>query len=346
MTLSPTFTITNTIANALTTIERARGFLAGATLSGEWIKERQNKAFILEAYSTTHIEGTQLTLEESELLLSGEKLKLADPDDVKELLNYRQAFELVAHYLEDGSAITEGLIREIHKALVEGVRGNSAAPGEYRKVQNYVVNSETKQVIYTPPSAFEVHIMMSELVQWINQKQEINPILIAGIAQFQLVHIHPFLDGNGRSARLLSTLCLYQYGYDFKRLFSLSEYYDRNRPDYYQAIQSVREKAMDMTNWLDYFTRALSTQLQELVEESTNVIKKDNWKRKYDLSGRQEIAVTYAFKNGTLTIQDYERLASGIPRRTLQRDLKDLVDQGVFAVEGATHQLVYRLNQS
>jgi Fic family protein len=70
-------------------------------------------------------------------------------------------------------------------------------------------------------------------------------VIVAGIAQFQLVHIHPFVDGNGRSARLLSTLCLYRTGYDFKRLFTISEYYDRDRPAYYKALQSVRESGMD-----------------------------------------------------------------------------------------------------
>lgn len=346
MPLEAKFSISNSITQSLSVIERARGFLAAATLSTDWIKEMQSKAFILEAYSTTHIEGTQLTLEESELLLSGKKLLSANPDDVKELLNYKKAFALVANYLDDGSAITEVLVREIHKALVQDVRGNSAAPGEYRKIQNYVVNSKTKEVIYTPPAAFEVPIMMSELLQWINAEQNISPILVAGISQFQLVHIHPFLDGNGRSARLLSTLCLYRHGYDFKRLFSLSEYYDRNRTDYYKAIQSVRENAMDMTHWLNYFTQGLATQLQELVEQGTRTIKKDILKNKYHLSKRQELAINYVLQNGRLTIQEYEQLSKETPRRTLQRDLKTLLDKGIFSMEGSTHQIIYRLNQN
>ncbi|MBM3857304.1 MAG: Fic family protein [Verrucomicrobia bacterium] len=338
------FTITNSITQALSAIERARGFLAAATLSADWIKEMQSRAFVLEAYSTTHIEGAQLTFEESELLLSGKKLSAPDPDDVKELLNYRKAFELVATYLDDGSAITEALVREIHKALVQDVRGNSAAPGEYRKLQNYVVNSKTKEIIYTPPAAFEVPIMMAELLHWINEEQNISPILVAGIAQFQLVHIHPFLDGNGRSARLLSTLCLYHHGYDFKRLFSLSEYYDRNRTDYYKAIQSVRENEMDMTQWLNYFIEGLATQLQELVTQGTRAIKKDVLKNKFNLSSRQAVAIDSILKNGSLTIQEYELLLPDVPRRTLQRDLKVLVDKQVLLVGGSTHHINYRLN--
>ncbi len=78
---------------------------------------------------------------------------------------------------------------------------------------------------------------------------------MSGIAQFQFVHIHPFLEGNGRTSRLLSTLGLYRAGYDFKRLFTISEYYDRDRASFYKAIQSVRESDMDMTGWLEDFRR-------------------------------------------------------------------------------------------
>jgi Fic family protein len=77
---------------------------------------------------------------------------------------------------------------------------------------------------------------MREFVDWMNSADELSPVLISGIAQFQFVHIHPFIDGNGRTARLLSTLILYKTGYDFKRLFSISEFYDKDRPSYYQAI--------------------------------------------------------------------------------------------------------------
>ena len=85
----------------------------------------------------------------------------------------------------------------------------------------------------------------------------IHPVLVAGIAQFQFVHIHPFVDGNGRTSRLLRPCCLYRAGYDFKRLFTLSEFYDRDRSAFYAALQSVREQDMDLTGWLDYFVHGL-----------------------------------------------------------------------------------------
>src|SRR6267378_8440011 len=217
----------------------------------------QKRALVLEAHYTTHIEGTQLTLEQSERILAGQKVRGARPDDAQELLNYKKAFELVSGYLESGELITEALIRQIHKRLVQGVRGNKASPGEYRRIQNYIVNLRMGEKTYTPPPPLEVPQMMTDFVSWLQKDTQIHPVIVAGIAQFQLVHIHPFVDGNGRTARLLSTLCLYRSGYDFKKLFTISEYYDRNRQDYYNALQSVRNNNMDLTSWLEYFSSAL-----------------------------------------------------------------------------------------
>jgi len=267
MDFSPRFTITNRITAALTLVERARGFLDAAKLSEDWISEMQARALLREAHSTTHLEGTQLTLEQAERIFAGQAVPEANPDDQMELLNYRNAFDLVAGYLGSEAPITEDLIKEIHRRLVVGVRGDRARPGEYRTIQCYVVNTATGRITYTPPPPQEAPGLMAELVAWLNAEREINPVLVAGIAQFQFVHIHPFCDGNGRTARLLSTLCLYRTGYDFKKLFTLSEYYDRDRPAYYGAIRSVRENDMDMTRWLEYFVEGLAAQLQEVQDQ-------------------------------------------------------------------------------
>ena len=340
--LQPRFTITNTITSGLTGIERARGFLEAASLSETWVRAMGERALVLEAHHTTHIEGTRLTLEQAERLWVGEAVPEADPDDARELLNYRRAFAFVSAYLDSGAPITEGLIREIHKHLVEGVRGGTAAPGEYRKVQNYVANAQTGEIVYRPPPAYEVPILMAELVTWLNQHGDTHPVLVSGIAQFQLVHIHPFLDGNGRTSRLLSTLCLYRAGYDFKRLFTISEYYDRDRSAFDQAIQDVREQGMDMTGWLEYFVEGLVAQLTEVRARGERAIYRDVLVREFGLSERQAQALGHVLEQGSMAIQDYERLCPGVHRRTLQRDLKQLVEKGLLSVEGATNQLRYR----
>jgi Fic family protein len=301
------------------------------------------RALLLEAHHTTHIEGTQLTLDEAARVWAGQRVEGANRDDVRELLNYREAFNLVAEYLGSGEPITEALIREIHKRLVKGVRGGSAQPGQYRLIQNYVANSHTGEVIYTPPPPEQVPPLTRELVEWLRADTDIHPVLMAGIAQFQLVHIHPFVDGNGRTSRLLSTLCLYRAGYDFKRLFSISEYYDRDRASFYAAIQGVHEQGMDLTGWLDYFVDGLATQMDEVKERGERVIRADVLAAKHRLNARQKLALRFLLEHGKMTIQDYGALLPKAHRRSLQRDLQGLVKARLVAASGATNLLEYRL---
>lgn len=338
---APRFTITHPIAMALTAIERARGFLEAAKLSDEWIERMSQRALLLEAHHTTHIEGTQLTLDEAERIWAGERVPGAHDDDVRELLNYRDAFELVAEYLNSGDPITEALIREIHRRLVDGVRGGSAQPGQYRRIQNVVASSRTREVIYTPPPPEQVAPLMLELVEWLRDEKEVHPVLVAGIAQFQLVHIHPFVDGNGRTSRLLSTLCLYRSGYDFKQLFTLSEFYDRDRAAFYRAIQGVRERDMDLTGWIEFFVEGLATQMNEVRQRGERVIRRDVIARRYGLNERQALGVEYLLGAGRMSIREYQALCPDVSRRTLQRDLTGLEKQEVIRHEGETNNLVY-----
>jgi len=186
---------------------------------------------------------------------------------------------------------------------------------------------------------------MAELVDWLNREQEVHPVLVSGISQFQFVHIHPFLDGNGRTSRLLSTLCLYRAGYDFKRLFTISEYYDRNRATFYQAIQGVRERGMDMTGWLEYFIEGLGTQLAEVRKRGEQAIRRDVLIKEHGLSDRQAKALGHIIEHGSLTIQNFEGLCPDVNRRSLQRDLKAMLDMALLVSEGATNKHVYRMKE-
>jgi Fic family protein len=341
--MTPNFTITNAITRDLTTIERARGFLDAATLSDEWVRRMSQRALLLEAHHTTHIEGTQLTLEQSQAVWEGKDAGTTNADDVRELLNYRDAFQLVSEYLSSGLPITETLIRSIHQKLVEGVRGEEGKPGAYRLVQNYVVSGKTGKPVYTPPPPEAVPGLMQDLVTWLQSDSEIHPVLIAGIAQFELVHIHPFVDGNGRTSRLLSTLCMYRAGYDFKRLFTISEYYDRDRQAFYQAIQSVREQNMDLTSWLEFFAKGLATQLQETIERGRRAIRVGVLATDHQLNDRQLTAIEYLQDHALLDIEQFEAVCPGSTRRTLQRDLKRLVDVGILQTHGEARATRYSI---
>ena len=140
-------------------------------------------------------------------------------------------------------------------------------------------------------------------------------------------------------------MCLYRSGYDFKRLFTISEYYDRDRPAYYDAIQSVRESNMDLTGWLEYFTKGLATQMMEVRQRGEQVIRTDlilAKARKSGLKERQVSLLSFLLKQGKGSIAELDvNLKEN--RRTLQRDLKLLVEKG-FAQKvgtGATDPTKY-----
>jgi hypothetical protein len=122
--LNPTFTITNRMTAAITKIERARGFLEAAHLSEAWVRDMRAEALIKEAHHTTHIEGTQLTLEQAERLWKGEEVPQADPEDTRELLNYRDAFEFVSECLDSGDPITGGLETQMTEVRDRGERSS------------------------------------------------------------------------------------------------------------------------------------------------------------------------------------------------------------------------------
>ncbi len=171
-------------------------------------------------------------------------------------------------------------------------------------------------------------------MDWLNRDTGVHPVLVSGIAQFQLVHIHPFLDGNGRTSRLLSTMCLYRAGYDFKRLFSISEYYDRDRSAFYDALRGVRERAMDTTGWLEYFVEGLTSQLTEVRELGERAIRRDLMIKEHVLSERQAKALGHILDQGSMTIRDFEHLCTGVNRRSLQRDLKEMIEKGLLVPKG------------
>lgn len=341
----PKFIITNKINNELLEIERARGFLEAAQLKGEWIKDMQSAALILEAHHSTHIEGTQLTLSEAQRIFAGKPVTGVRPDDRQELLNYKDAMDFVSEYLDKKSEITEEVIRGIHRILVRDVRGGSLEPGCYRKVQNYVINSITGEIIYTPPSSDEVPALMKEFVEWLNEEKDISPILMAGVAQHRFVDIHPFLDGNGRTARVLCTLILYQNGYDFKRLFSLSEFYDKNRREYYDSIQSVREMGMDMTVWLEYFVKGLKNQMLEVKAKGEVVIKKEiiiERAVQAGLNDRQKKALVYLMENPSISRSEYVELC-GVSIRSANYDLAQMEKLGFIERSGVGRAIKYRI---
>ena len=232
----PNFRVTNKIIKYLTGIAAARELILNASLLPQWEVKLRKDAIVKMAHHSTSIEGNPLTLEQVKNLLAGKEISAWDKDK-KEIINYVKVLEFIDKLGEEGiENITEEITLKMHHFTTQGILPEDKS-GCYRKVPVAVVNAYGR-VIFQPPPENRVANLMKDFVLWLNsvQAQELYPVLLSGISHYEFVRIHPFVDGNGRTARALSTLILYLKGFDTKRFFALDDYYNENRGKYYAAL--------------------------------------------------------------------------------------------------------------
>ena len=270
--------------------------------------------------------------------------------DIQEVINYRN----VINYLDNVAIgeisqgkITEGVFKKIHILTEEKILPAEQC-GVYRKTQVVVKNSLTGEITFRPPPAIEVSFQIEDFFSWINSlpKDEIHPVLKAGITHYELVRIHPFVDGNGRAARSTATLVLFLDDYDIKKFFSLEEYYDRDASRYYQALKSASDG--NLTTWLEYFSEGLAIELTRIKEKvqrlSTDLrLKEKLGGKQVFLSERQITIMEYIQKVGFLNNQGFADLFPKISEDTILRDLHDLRKKGLVKKEGTTKAARYVL---
>ncbi len=342
---TPKFEYTHSIVKDLMNIEGAKEVIENSPILPVWQSRLQKEALVRQAHHTTRIEGTQLTIEQVRDLID-EKPIVARERDIQEVRNYLKVAAFIDEvYGDPNMELDLRTIRHIHYLILDGIEGGYE-PGEFRKIQNYVVNNKTKEVIYTPPSASEVPILMLELVDWLrsDEANQLSPLLKAGIAHYQLVDIHPFLDGNGRTARALANLILYHAGYDIKKLFSLEEYYDANPAGYYEALQSVRTTGV-LTTWLAYFTAGIAAEMQK-IKELVLTHSRDRALRdkigQIALSERQLAILAYVEKHGQITNRELQQLTN-LSHASAYKELLTLVESGVLVKKGKARGTHYVL---
>jgi Fic family protein len=173
----------------------------------------------------------------------------------------------------------------------------------------------------------------------------LNPPQKTPVRAFPATPNRPSTPPAAESARQRSdsALTLYRAGYDFKRLFTISEYYDRDRTAFYAAIQGVRDQGMDMTGWLEYFVEGLATQLHEVTERGKRAMKADLIAQQHQLNERQLKALRYLLDHDGMHIGQFEAMSPEVNKRTLQRDLRQMEALGLIVKRGAARQSFYSL---
>lgn len=215
-----------------------------------------------EAVLSSRIEGTQATLEDVFKYEAEEKVSEEGEieKDVREIINYRKAMSLAIDELKN-RPIGENLIKKIHFHLLSSVRGANKDRGNLRRIQVYIAAPGTpiEEATYIPPPITEIPSLLSNWESYINSEQEKDPLIQMGIAHYQFEAIHPFMDGNGRIGRLIIPLFLYQRKLLSYPLLYISEFFEKNRKDYYALLKRVSEEE-NWENWIRFFLTALTDQ--------------------------------------------------------------------------------------
>ena len=328
----PKFRLTNKIVADLTHIAEAKAVIERARLLPQAELRLRRQALIRMTHSSTAIEGNNLNIRQVEAVYAHKKIN-APVRDVYEVQNYLKALRWIEQIVKKQSAITERVILKIHK-LVTDKTLRPEESGHYRKNAVYIVRRKwgwPEETVYTGPDAKKVPALMSALAKWIaeSQAQNINPVVVAGIVHQEIAAIHPFSDGNGRTARAVATLVLYARGYDFRRLFALEDYYNKDRTKYDAAInigKMYEERRTDFTPWLEYFVRGFSEEIDNVKAKTIALSKRKAGKKiesQIYLNPDQVKVLDFLDQVGKITVQDVIDILKA-PRRTAQLELQRL----------------------
>jgi Fic family protein len=276
---NPNYRITPKIINCLTRIELVKEKVQYLPLTPIVLSSLRETARLYSTHYSTMIEGNRLEPSQIENVLKHDEHFPGRERDEDEVKGYYAALTQVEKWAAANNCITEKNIQFLHALLMSnGKIKVKSTP--YRDGQNVIRDSRTKAIIYLPPEVKDVKNLMMNMLVWINKNTDLPCPIVASIAHYQFVTIHPYYDGNGRTARLLTTLILHLGGYDLKGLYSLEEYYARNLGAYYDAI-SVGEShnyymgraESDITKWIEYFVEGMAISFENVLNRMTEADK-------------------------------------------------------------------------
>lgn len=365
----PKYTITNNILKSIGIVEACKEVIENAPLIPAYERQFQEDALVRTVYHGTHIEGNDLSFDQAQKVFMGagsetsaeevaEKTNIVARDrDIQEVINYRIVMqyidELFKEHKNEALNYTEHIIKEIHKLTVRRLVSEENQ-GHYRKSQVVLKDARTGEITFRPPPGVEVPYLMEDLVSWANniKARDNHPVVRAAVAHYALAAIHPFVEGNGRTARAFATLLLFAEGYDIKKLFSLEEYFDRDAEGYYSALIHTSNQARDLnerdlTGWVEYFTQGLAVELTRVKDRvrKLSVDSRIRTKRGQQivLSDRQIRLMEYLSENkkGGMTV--LRPLLSHVSEDTVLRELQDLVKKEILKKRGKTKGSYYEL---
>jgi len=342
---SPNFNYTNKTVKNLTLTAEARTIILNSPLIPKWKVSLRKEALIRSAHSSTSIEGNPLSLEEVSALAKGRDI-IARRKDKQEVLNYLEALERMPE-LAKRTPFTPRDLLEVHKIVTKKTLENPKDEGIFRDRQVFVGNRITGEVIFMPPPTEQVSELINDFFDWFNfpATDELDPVIHAGITHYELVRIHPFVDGNGRIARIMASLVFYERGFDVKRFFALDDYYDNDRRAYYAALKSVDQKTLDLTGWLEYFTEGIAVSIKDVKNKVIGLSKDIKVLKEKDqiaLTERQMKIVEWIVDKGAITNREVREMFN-ISNRAALNEITKLINLNVVESVEKGRNLRYEL---
>ncbi len=345
------YKITNKILNNISRIMAGREVIEQAKLIPKWELKLRKEARIHNAHSSTSIEGNNLTLDQVAALAENQDVT-AMAKDKDEVLNYLKALDSIPDYA--GKKIIDvKLFLKVHETVTIGTLWNQKDCGVFRDRQVFVGRrifdgTSFKEVVeYMPPKTKDVPRLVSEFLDWFNSDKikEVNPVILAGIVHYEIARIHPFIDGNGRTARLMAALILYKSGFDHRRFFALDDFYDENRAAYYAALKTAQTRKGDITKWLEYFTDGVLYSIdivKDFIEKIELSPKIENGER-IELTQKQIKILERIQEKGKVSNKDLRDMF-GITRQAMLKEISKLIDAKLIELVGKGRNAYYKIS--
>jgi Fic family protein len=307
---SPQYLITNKMLSQIRQIGEVIGEIKSKKLSKNNLIKLKNEARALSTFASTSIEGNPLPLTDVKIILKNAPNQIRNSE--KEILNYNNALEFI--YLEVKKAkfiLSSEIINKTQKLVISNLMDDKEDIGKYRKKAVIIRNpKKPKEIAFIPPNFQDVAPLMRQLIDFVNfNKNKIDPIILAGIFHKQNVIIHHFMDGNGRTTRLITTAILGANGFDFFDIFSLENYYNQNVSKYFENVGVFGDfyeiqNEINFTNWLEYFIEGILEELKRVQKTLPNFTKEIR------LENHHKEILKYLEKHGSISQKEYEKFST------------------------------------
>lgn len=335
MAYQPKFIISPRLLGLAEEIAVVRERIERATVSLAWVPALQKDTRSRNVHASTAIEGNPLTLEEVRALEAGRPIGYGNERSRREVLNYFAGLRYVEKRARK-ERVEQQDIFDLHRILAGEVMEQGEA-GRYRVIG-------VRVGAYLPPQPDEISGLMSELLEWWNERaMELSPVISSAILHYRFEAIHPFANGNGRTGRALALWELYRRGFDTHHIFSVDEYFWEDRPAYYAALDAVRREEDDLTHWLEYSALGVKQPLERVWLRVQSFPMQAP--KKIALTPRQEELLLLLRDNGGMTPATLWE-ALGISRQATMKLLRPLIEAGIVEKAGGRKTGRYMLREN